>query len=241
MLADTCALPPANLHIPDFSDDITPTGSKPQMRLSPAMVSRSRSATPTALTIGTSSSESDGSNSSSTTGSASTAPPTSASGSTRTSRRAMATASLKRIFRQTFQSPKGGRSGSSTVSSRSPSRSPGRNLGEALERMHGGFLPEIPRVDTVFLKDFDEVGAGTGSEWEERQVAGSLKSRDAKVRRVSTLGVTVCWTLAESRAKIVADGLVVCRSAADLSVDPGPRSASGSTEALRNVLPPRTR
>jgi hypothetical protein len=104
--------------------------------------------------------------------------------------------------------------------------------------MHGGFLPEIPRVDTVFLKDFDEIGAGTGSEWEERQTAGSLKTRDARVRRVSTLGVTVCSTRAESRIKIVADGPVVCRSAADLFVDPGPRSASGSTEALR-IVPPQ--
>lgn len=116
----------------------------------------------------------------STTGSASTAPPSSANGSTRTGR---ATASLKRIFRQTFQ-PKNGRSGASTISSSSPSR----------RSRHVGVLPQIPRVDTVFLKDFDEVGAGV-AEWEKRQSVSSGKSRNVRIRRVSTLGATVSLAL----------------------------------------------
>ena len=173
--------------VPSFHDDITPTATKPTLRLSPAMIPRSRSATPTALAAGTSGSESDRSGLTSTTGSASTVPPSSTKGSTQTGRRANATASLKRIFRQTFQSPRPRRA---EASSPSPSRPSFKHIGNGLGSLQRGCLPQIPRVDTVFLKDFDEVGAGMG-ERQERQSIVSNKSSDVRVRRVSTLGATV--------------------------------------------------
>jgi hypothetical protein len=169
----------------EYNDDLTPTGARPSMRLSPAMVSRSRSTTPTAnatFAQGSSTIKSNDHTASTSGGSSDESTTTTAASiatnTTRTSRRAMATASLKRMFRNTFQSPRTERGFSVSRQSKQDGFEGHTESGSKLMQ---AFLPPVPKIDMALLSD----GAGIES-WQKRS-----SSSPNGHRRVSTVGAAV--------------------------------------------------